>query len=414
MRSTSQILSRMRVTTGNHGFLRQQNLAGVLQRIHENAPVSRIELARSTGLNKATISSLVSTLLENRFVRKIGEGKDKRAGRREVLLDLDPARGCMISAEIGVGFISVICTDFKAAVIGKWHEPAEDPRAGAVLEKTIELLKIARGAGEKECGPLQGLAVGIPGLIDHKSGKLLLAPNLGWRDLDLLPRLAKNFEVPLFIDNEATFAALGERYFGVARGHSDVLYISAGVGIGGGLIIGGQIFNGAGGFASEFGHMGMDPAGARCGCGNTGCWETQASQAALFRYINDAISTGEKSIITKKDLRDLSVETVLAAAEEGDAVALAALGKTARYLAAGIDSLVKAFDPEIVVFGGIMSLAGRFLMPVIEGVLAERSILGGKRRTTVHLAQFGSEAAAMGGIAKIFQSMLANPAVTNA
>lgn len=401
----------MRVKTGNHGYLRHQNLAGVLQRIYENAPVSRIELSRSTGLNKATISSLVSDLLENRFVREIGEGTDRRAGRREVLLDLNPARGAMISAEIGVGFISAICADFTADIIWREREPTENLKPDAVLDKTLTLLKKARSAGEKKCGALRGAAVGIPGLIDHKSGKLLLAPNLGWRDVDILPLFEKNFDVPVFIDNEATFAALGERYFGVARGRSDVLYISAGVGIGGGLIVDGHIHNGARGFASEFGHMTMDANGLKCGCGNTGCWETQASQAALYRYIGESISAGNVSLINQKDLSHLSIEAVLGAARQGDKVAIAALGTTARHLATGIDSLIKAFDPEIVVFGGILSHAGEFLLPAIDAELTKRSILVGTRKTPVVLAQFGSDAAAMGGIAKVFQSILANPDV---
>lgn len=400
----------MKVRTGNHGYLRRQNLSGVLQRIYENAPVSRIELARSTGLNKATISSLITELLEDRFVREIGEGTEKRAGRREVLLDLDPRRGCMVSAEIGVGFISVLCTDFKAGTVWRERELTENQDPAAVLEKTVTILEKARAAGEAQVGPLQGIAVGIPGLIDRESGKLLIAPNLGWNDVEILSPLKRKFDVPVFIDNEATFAALGERYFGVARGRSDVLYISAGVGIGGGLIIGGQIFNGAGGFASEFGHMRTDPAGIRCGCGNTGCWETQASQTALFRNLSAEIGKGKKTSISKKEIKELSVPAVVRAARSGDAAALAALRTTAEYLANGIDSLVKAFDPEVVVFGGILSLAGQFLLPVVEMELAKRSMVADRRVTPVVPAQFGSDAAAMGGIAKIFQSILADPA----
>ena len=248
--------------------------------------------------------------------------------------------------------------------------------------------------------------------MDQKSGKLLIAPNLGWRDVDILDPLEKHFDVPVFIDNEATFAALGERYFGVARGHNNVLYISAGVGIGGGLIVEGRIYGGSGGFASEFGHMTMGPGGIKCGCGNTGCWETQASQAALFRYIREEIAAGRKTAIPKKDLKDLSVSGVVDAAAQGDEIAIAALQKTANYLAVGIDSLVKAFDPEIIVFGGILSLAGEFLLPIFERVLAADSMLDARRPAPVVLAEFGSDAAAMGGIARIFQSILAMPSLT--
>ena len=141
----------MRTRIGNHGFLRQQNLAGVLQRIYEDEPISRIELSRRTGLNKATISSLVGDLIENNYIWETGEVTDGRAGRREVMLELNPRRGCMISAEIGVGFISVICTDFTARIVWRSSEipGSRDPRA--VLDLAIKLMKTARREGEAIC-----------------------------------------------------------------------------------------------------------------------------------------------------------------------------------------------------------------------------------------------------------------------
>jgi len=390
-------------------------LAGIFQRLYENAPVSRIELARLTNLNKATVTNLINDLLKNKFIREIGETMNKRAGRREVLLALNPQRGCFLSAEIGVGFISIICTNFAAEVIWRQRKPIEDLRPEFLLKETAMLLKKARRIGERKCGPLQGLAIGIPGLIDQKSGTLIYAPNLNWRNVEVLPFFQKHFKVPVFIDNEATFAALGEKFFGVAKGFNNVLYISAGVGIGGGLIINGHLFNGASGYASEFGHMTMDPGGRPCACGNTGCWETQASQAALFRKIKEAISGGEVSIIKETaggDLDDLCLPDIVEAAEKNDAVALAALEKIGVFLGIGIDTLIKAFNPELVVFGGILSLAGRFLLPAINDELKKRGMPERADETPVVLAQYGSDAAVMGGIAKIFQTILANPQIS--
>ncbi|MEP6788963.1 MAG: ROK family transcriptional regulator, partial [Acidobacteriota bacterium] len=334
----------MRITTGNHGFLRQQNLSGVINLLYENAPVSRAELARLTGLNKATISSLIGELIENRFVREIGESTDKRAGRREVLLDLDPRHGCIISAEIGVGFISLICTDFTADIVWRHREKTREVEPVKVLGETIKLIRRARSTGERKCGPLLGVAVGMPGLIDQKSGTLLFAPNLGWSNVDVLKTLTDSIAVPVFIGNEATFAALGEKYFGVARGANDVLYVSAGIGIGGGLIIGGQLYNGAAGVASEFGHMTMEPGGRKCACGNFGCWETLASQTSLFRLVGDAIAAGAQSILST--FGGLTVGNIVEAAEKGDAVALDALNITGTHLGVGMDALVKTLNPE--------------------------------------------------------------------
>lgn len=402
----------MKIKTGNHGFLRRQNLAGIFQHLYENAPVSRIELARLTGLNKATVTNLINELLKSKFVREVGETADKRAGRREVLLDINPQRGCFLSAEIGVGFISTICTNFAAEVIWKHREIVENLESEFLLGETIKLLKEARRIGEQKCGALQGIAVGIPGLIDQKSGMLLFAPNLKWRNVEILSFLQKHFDTAIFIDNEATFAALGEKFFGVAQGFNNLLYISAGVGIGGGLIINGQLYNGASGYASEFGHITMNPAGERCACGNVGCWETQASQAALFREIKTAISAGKTSIVQEMsgaDFQKLSVQIIVEAAQKNDATALEALEKIGTLLGVGMDSLIKVINPEAVVFGGILSIAGEFLLPAIKQELKKRGLIENGTETPVLLAHFGSDATLMGGIAKIFQTILANP-----
>lgn len=404
----------MKINTGNHGFLRRQNLAGIFRHLYENAPVSRIELARLTGLNKATVTNLIAELIKKEFIREVGITAGKRAGRREVLLDIDPGHGCLLSVEIGVGFISVACTDFAADVIWKHRETFEDRQPAFVLDKTVELLEKAGRIGEETSGSLQGIAIGIPGLIDQKSGKLLFAPNLNWRDVEIHSFLQKHFETKIFIDNEATFAALGEKFFGVAKGFNNVLYISAGVGIGGGLIINGQLYNGASGYASEFGHMTMNPAGEICACGNAGCWETQASQASLFREIKAAVSAGRPTVINEMlngNLNGLSVEVIVEAARKNDCVALESLQKIGAFLGTGMDSLIKAFNPEIVVFGGILTLAGEFLLPAIKEELRKRRLPESGTETSVLLAHFGSDAAVMGGIAKIFQTILDNPVV---
>lgn len=402
----------MKIKTGNHALLRRQNLAGVFQYLYENAPVSRIELARLTNLNKATVTNLVNDLIKNRFIREVGETNDKRAGRREVLLDLNPQRGCLLSAEIGVGFVAVVCTNFTAEIAWKHRETIEDLEPKFLLKETVKLLKKARKIGEKKCGALQGIAVGIPGLIDRESGNLLFAPNLNWRNVEILSYLKKHFDQPIFIDNEATFAALGEQFFGAAKSFNNVLYISAGVGIGGGLIINGQLFNGAAGYASEFGHLTMNPLGMICACGNRGCWETQASQSALFREIRTAISKGKSSILettTGQNLQWLSVQKIVEAAKAKDAIALKALKKIGVFLGIGTDSLIKAFNPQLVVFGGILSIAEDFLLPEIEKEIRQRNLLETFDETRVVVAHFGSDAAVMGGIAKIFQTILANP-----
>jgi glucokinase-like ROK family protein len=249
-------------------------------------------------------------------------------------------------------------------------------------------------------------------LVDQASGTLLFAPNLRWENVPLSSRLQGFVEAPLIIENEGNLAALGEHFFGAARGYNEVLYISAGVGLGGGIVHNGQVFNGVTGFGAEFGHMTMDPEGEICNCGNRGCWETQVSQRALFRYLRRCEGQGNETILTemtKGNLGALTVPMVVEAAQDGDRLALQSLKVLGHHLGIGIASLVNALNPELVVFGGILSLASEYLIPVIEDEIRQRALRWNRDAINVIVAQHGQEACVMGGVARVFQAVLATP-----
>ncbi len=258
-----------------------------------------------------------------------------------------------------------------------------------------------------------GLAVGVPGLIDQATGDLLFAPNLRWRNVPLGAILREAFDLPLFVNNEANLAALGEHFFGAAQGYDEVLYISAGAGLGGGIVRGGQLFSGATGFAGEFGHMVIEPDGELCNCGSRGCWETQVSQAALFRYIRQASEAGRATVL-QHGLNGagvaLTVPDVIEAARAGDTVALEGLARVGHFLGLGIASLVNALNPELVVFGGILSLAWDFLLPVVQEALHRRALPWSFGTSQVVLAQNGVDACVLGGVATVYQMILSRPA----
>ncbi|HEX8681469.1 MAG TPA: ROK family transcriptional regulator, partial [Ardenticatenaceae bacterium] len=404
--------SRSRFQTGDHALVRQMNLSVILHHLLERAPVSRATLAEMTKLNKATVSSLVRELIEYQIVREIGI-ESAGTGRPGVLLELNPGAGCIVSAEIGVDFISVILTNF--AVEMKWqHREQTHPGMGqpAIMSRALSLMGEAIEAG-REAGSVFGLALGVPGLVDQANGTLLFAPNLGWRDVPLGSILRDAFNIPVFVNNEANMAALGEHYFGAAQEHEEVLYISAGVGLGGGIVRNGRLVGGRMGFAGEFGHMTMDPNGELCNCGNRGCWETLVSQSALFRHVRRAVGgDGQSSILSEMvngDPEQLSVPIVVEAARGGDAIARRALDEVGRYLGIGIASLVNALNPELVVFGGILSVAGEFLLPIVEEELRRRTLYWPGHAVEVVLARHGLDACVLGGVATVYQAVLTQP-----
>ncbi|HRR25459.1 MAG TPA: ROK family transcriptional regulator [Acidobacteriota bacterium] len=397
----------------NRTEMLRSNFSTILHHIREHGPTSRSALAHMTGLNKATISRLVDKLIQMQLVHEIGEDRSEGRGRRAVLLEINPAGGFTVSAEIGVGFIVVVCADLSAQILWRRQEDTrhlESPEA--VLERLAQLIRKATQFGFTRFSRFMGLAIGMPGVVDSADGTLLFAPNLGWRGVPVGRLLRVGFQYPVFVDNEANLAALGEYYYGAARGHEQILYISAGIGVGGGLVQEGHLVTGASGFAGEFGHMTIDPKGRRCNCGNRGCWETQASQAALFRRIREEISSGAPSLLvdlTQGNLDNLTVELAIEAAERGDPVAVEAFRQVGAALGIGIASLINAFNPDLVVFGGSLSAAKSLIFPALKHEVQERVLpyLG----DVAHLvcAENGKDNCVLGGIARVCQWVIQNP-----
>ncbi|MBP7691251.1 MAG: ROK family transcriptional regulator [Anaerolineales bacterium] len=400
--------------TADYSLMREMNVALILECLRRDAPLSRAQLAVMTGLNKTTVSSLVRELIAARYVREMGLNPADK-GRPAIPLELDPAAGYILAAEIGVDFVSVILTNFAADVLWRQRVSTVGLSGQAViLERVVAAIRAAsdRAAALDSQLRILGLGVGIPGLVDVVSGRLLFAPNLGWADVPVRQILEAEFDFPVWVDNEANMAALGESYFGAARGADFVLYVSAGVGLGGGVVLNRRILAGAAGLAGEVGHMTMDPAGPRCNCGNTGCWETYVSQWAVFQRVRQAVASGQHSALeatTGGALNLLTVPLVVEAAQRGDAVARKALEETGRYLGIGLANLINALNPQRVVLGGIMSLAHEFLWPSLEQVVRERALRWAREAAEIVLAAYGEDACVMGGIATVYHHALSQP-----
>jgi len=408
--------NRYRFRTGDQALVRQINLAVIMHHLREYAPISRAALAEMTGLNKTTVSSLVRELIERKYVREVGFEKPESgrgAGRLAMLLSLNPEAGYIVSMEIGVDYLMAICTNFAPKTIWQYKEDI-DPDMGqqVIFDRLLALLYQGLSIGSENSKNLLGVAIGVPGLVDQTSGTLLFAPNLRWENVPIRTKLQGLIEAPLVVDNEAKLAAQGEHYFGAARGYNEVLYLSAGVGLGGGIVHDGKVFSGVTGFGSEFGHMTMDPEGEICNCGNRGCWETQVSQRSLFRHLRRAAGQGNETILTDMtggNLGALTVPMVVEAARQNDRLALQALEVLGYHLGIGIASLVNALNPELVVFGGILSLASDYLLPVVENEVQQRALRWNREAIEVVVASHGQESCVMGGVARIFQAVLVEP-----
>jgi len=252
----------------------------------------------------------------------------------------------------------------------------------------------------------------VPGLVDVSSGVLRIAPNLHWVNIPIRDVLAKQFDCPIYVENEANAAALGEYYFGAVRNVKDFIYLSAGIGLGSGIIIGGKLFRGMFGYAGEAGHMTLDVNGELCGCGKHGCWETFVGPRAVERRVQSSLTCGAKSIMTdmvKGDIQNIVFDDVLNAAKMGDQIAMDALAKVAFYLGIGIANLVNLFDIEVIVLGGAFNNASSFIIGDIERAVFANTLAPAKEHLRIIPSAHGTDACVMGAIALVLDDILCEP-----
>lgn len=221
-----------------------------------------------------------------------------------------------------------------------------------------------------------GVGVGAPGPLDTRRGIVLLTPNLGWKDMPLRDRMSRGLGLPAALDNDANCAVLGEAWRGAARGARHALGVTIGTGIGGGLVVNGELFHGASDSAGEIGHMTIDTEGRRCKCGNYGCLEAYASGPAIALRAVEDVEAGAASRLAEfvgGDLSRVTAQTVYEAAQHGDALALEVVSDTAKFLGAGIANLVNVFNPEVVVICGGVTMAGDGLFVPLRREVARRA-----------------------------------------
>jgi glucokinase len=245
-----------------------------------------------------------------------------------------------------------------------------DRLVGLAQRAIAETRQVAPGA------EILGVGVGAPGPLDTKRGIVLLTPNLGWVNMPLRQLIHDRLGLPASLDNDANCAVLGEWWVGAARGARHAIGITIGTGIGGGLILDGQLYHGASDVAGEIGHTTIDTEGRRCKCGNYGCLEAYASGPNIAIRAIEAIEAGAESRLPTYvggDLTKITAQTVYLAAQEGDELALEVVNDTAKFLGVGIGNLLNVFNPEVVVVCGGVTLAGDHLFVPLRREAARRA-----------------------------------------
>ena len=302
-----------------------------------------------------------------------------------------------IGLDIGGTTIKGGAIDADGVILAKGRKatPAHEP--AAIAEEAANLIR------ELSLGhPVDAVGVACAAFIDPSGSVVLFAPNLAWRDEPLKQRLESAVDLPVIIENDANAAAWGEFRFGAAAEVNDMVMITVGTGLGGGIVVDGVLLRGAFGIAAELGHMRVVPEGIRCGCGNRGCWEQYASGSALLREARELVASGTPhaarlSELCSGDPSLLSGLDITRAATEGDPAAVELLADLGTWIGEGVASVAAILDPELIVLGGGVSEAGALLMdPALAAFRRQLTGRGYRPEARFALASLGNDAGMIG------------------
>jgi len=378
--------------------IRRHNLSVVLRHLHLHGPLSRPELARLTGLNRSTIGAIVGDLVDLGIVtqRTPTRSRDK-AGRPPYLVALRPGAVHVIAVDVDVSQVQVATIGLSGTVLDRvvWQHKAGSARSAVkVADRVAEAAReLSAAAGDSI---RVGVGVSVPAMIDNPQGIVVYAPNLQWSNAPFGALLRARLADHVVVGNDADLALLAEHRRGVAAGFSNVVLVLGRAGVGGGVIIGGDLLRGSRGYAGEIGHVTVQADGPVCHCGNRGCLEEYAGEAAILR-------AAQAAGIDSPELDELFER-----AAAGDEVAREVVSSVAQWLGRGLSNVAHVLNPEAIVADGHLAEVLRLAEPSVRIGLQRGMVTIG--RAPITLLQGSIRDASLVGAAELaYERLLAAP-----
>jgi predicted NBD/HSP70 family sugar kinase len=357
-----QAIDTKRTQGASSEVVRDINRRIVLNLIRTRQPISRADLARVSGLQRSTISLIVEQLIQENWVLEGPTGRLPR-GRRPTFLRLNDER-VIIGVDIRPVQTTVALADANGRFISQ-EAMITSPDPKIALQSLIECInRVKRSCRGKM---IEGIGISLPGRFDQRSDRLVFAPNLAWRDIDLRNPIVKETGLEVELENAANACVLAAVWFDRLEQGRNLVVVTVSEGIGTGILANGQLVRGLNGMAGEFGHVPLDSKGPLCGCGSRGCWEVFASNRAALRYY---LEGGQEP-------SGLSFTDLLSRAEHGDTRAASALETMAQYLGRGMRMIVAGLAPERIVVVGDLTRSWHRFGSVIEAEVQAQVLPGG-------------------------------------
>lgn len=399
---------------GNNKYLKRLNEMEIMNLIRVNKAISKAELSQKTGLSPTAVGIIVSGLTQKGYIHETGVG-DSNGGRRPVLYELKPHSFYSIGVDIDVDYISAVLIDITGNII---HEQTTSMPEDISFEKAIgkvgSLVEEIIGEFSIDLGRFLGIGISVPGLVKNEIHKIVFAPNLNWRNVNIKEHIDSIPDVPVFVENEAKVSAICEKWLGCCKDTDNFVCINVRSGIGAGIFIDGKLYRGVGGSAGEVGHIVVEEEGPRCGCGNFGCLETVAATGWILEEVKKVIRKGTAPGLNNiDDVESVNLDQVVKAARAGDEQIKGVLVKAGGYIGIAAAYLTNTLNPSKIVIGKDFTKYSDIVLEHVKNIVSSKALKPTASDVEIMVSSIGEKSSAIGAaiipLQQLFQYSTVNP-----
>ena len=388
----------MKNSIGSFSRMKSTNIALILNKIREHKSISRVSIAKETGLTAATVTNLTSELLRTGIIVESDTGCST-GGRKPIMLKFNTTDYGICSAYISPAKVEFAVANYEADIVyynsvSLCEKDTAEKSVDFIVAQYNEYIKNSKRT-------ISGLALGLHGIVDTATGTSVFAPNLNWRNVPIGDMLQEKLNIPVFADNDVRLMTMGEMWYGVAKNVSDLVFMYIGNGIGGAIVINGNLYNGFKNGSGEIGHCTIDTDGEICSCGNRGCVQTKANRSAMLDNMKKLLEKEVSVLTSSSDCDDI----VKACIENKDPVASKVISHEARYLGIAVNNLINMFNPKMVVVNSDIKNFDKAVMPSLTEEAATRKMRFFDSNSEIRYSHLGEMAVLKGGIALVLKKI---------
>ncbi len=386
---------------GNVDLVKQLNSAAVYRLIDQHGPISRIQIAEQSQLAPASVTKITRQLIERGLIKEVDQ-QASTGGRRAISIITETRNFQAIGVRLGRHDATLTLFDLSSKTLAEEHFSLPERTQQTLEEALLNAIAQFWENNQRKIRELIALSVILPGLVEPDTGVVRYMPHIDVENWPLVETLEKRFALPCFVGHDIRSLALAEHYFGATRDCDDSILVRVHRGTGAGIISNGRIFIGRNGNVGEIGHIQVDPLGERCHCGNFGCLETIAANAAIETRVRHLLERGYQSRLT---LDDCNIDAICKAANKGDPLSCEVIEYVGRHLGKAIAIAINLFNPQKVVIAGEIINAEKVLLPAIEACI-NTQVLKAFRKNLPVLRSSLNDRSAIGAFALVKRAML--------